>query len=387
MTERRAAVLIVLDGAGAGELPDSAEYGDRGCNTLSNVSRAAGGLRLPNLGKLGLGNITEIIGVRPVPKPSGFHGTMLEASKGKDTTTGHWEMCGVVTRVAFPTFPNGFPPEIIDEFTAISGLEPLGNRPASGTEIIREMGDEHVRTGRPIVYTSADSVFQVAAHEEVISLDRLYEICAKMREKLDSFRVGRVIARPFTGKSGGYTRTAHRRDFSMPPSGRTCLDALKEKGVEVVGIGKIEDIFAGRGLTGSIHSAGNRDCTEDTIRAAREMKRGLVFTNLVDFDMLYGHRKDPRGFAVSLEEFDGALPEIISALSNGDLLIITADHGCDPTIPGTDHTRERVPLIAYSGGRGGDLGERRTFADVGATICDYFGVGFGGGKSFLGEMF
>jgi phosphopentomutase len=369
-------LILVLDSVGIGEMEDAEQYGDKGANTLGNTARAVGGLRLPNLQALGLGNIAEIEGVQRVSKASGHYGKMREASVGKDTTTGHWEIAGLVVSKPFALFPNGFPPEIIEEFKRESGFDILGNIPASGTEIIERLGEEHERTGKLIVYTSADSVFQVAAHEEVVPLEELYRACEVARRILDKWRVARVIARPFVGKKGSYKRTYNRKDFSMKPDDNTLLDILSGAGVPVVGIGKIYDIFAGRGVTTSVHTEGNRDGLLQTERVLREMKRGLCFTNLVDFDMLYGHRRNPEGYARALEEVDAFLPRLMEALGDG-VMFITADHGCDPTAQwSTDHTREYVPLLVWHKGieAGKDLGVRSTFADVGQTIAHIFGT-------------
>jgi len=369
-------LILVLDSVGIGEMEDAEQYGDKGANTLGNTARAVGGLGLPNLQALGLGNIAEIEGVQRVSKASGHYGKMREASVGKDTTTGHWEIAGLVVSKPFALFPNGFPPEIIEEFKRESGFDILGNIPASGTEIIERLGEEHERTGKLIVYTSADSVFQVAAHEEVVPLEELYRACEVARRILDKWRVARVIARPFVGKKGSYKRTYNRKDFSMKPDENTLLDILSGAGVPVVGVGKIYDIFAGRGVTTSVHTEGNADGLLQTERVLREMKRGLCFTNLVDFDMLYGHRRNPEGYARALEEVDAFLPRLMEALGDG-VMFITADHGCDPTAQwSTDHTREYVPLLVWHKGieEGKDLGVRNTFADVGQTIAHIFGT-------------
>lgn len=383
-------IVIVLDGAGVGEMPDAAEYGDEGSNTIGNTARAVGGLSLPNLEALGLGNLADIPGVRPRQDCLAAFGVMLERSKGKDTTTGHWEMMGIITERPFPTYPQGFPPEVIEEFDRAIGRGTLGNYAASGTVIIDQLGEEHLRTGKPIVYTSADSVFQIAAHEETIPVEELYEMCRKARETLTGEHcVARVIARPFIGAPGTFRRTERRRDFSLPPPRPTVLDALKDAGHEVLGIGKIEDIFAGHGLTQAIHIANNAEGIDRTIEGVRSIERGLVFANLVDFDTIYGHRNDPRGFARGLEEFDKRLPEIQAAMEPGDLLIITADHGVDPTTPSTDHSREKVPLLVWKQGMRAciDLGERQTFADLAATVTDIFGLGFRtAGSSFAGAL-
>jgi phosphopentomutase len=370
-------VLIILDGAGIGAMPDAAEYGDEGSNTLVNTARALGGLDLPNLQVMALGNLAPIPGIPPKPDCSASYGVMLEKSKGKDTTTGHWEMAGLITDRPFPTYPHGFPKEVISAFEHAVGREVLGNIPASGTEIIERLGREHIRTGKPIVYTSADSVFQIAAHEDVIPVERLYEMCLKARAILTGeHAVGRVIARPFIGEPGKFIRTDRRRDFSLPPPKPTVLDALREAGHQVIGIGKICDIFADQGLTSCAHITGNLDGIRQTIEAIRSAESGLIFTNLVDFDTLYGHRNDPKGFAHSLREFDDRLPEIQAAMRDDDLLIITADHGNDPTTPSTDHSREMVPLLVWgrSATKGVNLGTRETFADIAATICDLFSL-------------
>lgn len=381
--------LIVLDSVGVGALPDAGQYGDSGSNTLVHTARAVGGLNLPNLGQMGLGNIIEIDGVPPVAKPTAAYGKMAEQSAGKDTTTGHWEIAGLILKRPFPVYPNGFPPGLIEEFEKRIGRQVIGNKVASGTAIIEELGAEHMATGGPIVYTSADSVFQIAAHEEIIPLDELYRICRTARELLTGeHAVGRVIARPFTGQPGAFQRTANRHDFSLEPPGETILDHLKEKGLPVVAVGKIEDIFAGRGITRAVHTKGNPDGIEQTLAAMRYSPAGLVFTNLVDFDMLYGHRNNARGYADALEEFDRRLPEITAALQVEEILIITADHGCDPTTPDTDHTREYVPLLVYGRPVGGgvNLQVRQTFADVAATIAEIFDLKFSRGTSFWPEV-
>lgn len=386
MSEISRAIVIVLDSVGIGELPDAAEYGDAGSATLQHTAEAVGGLNAPNMGRLGLGNIAPILGVPPVDHPEGCFGKMATLSKGKDTTTGHWEMMGVITDPAFPVYPNGFPPNVIAEFEAKTGRGTLGNKPASGTEIIKELGVEHMRTGHPIVYTSADSVFQIAAHEDIIPIDKLYRICEITREMLVApNNVQRVIARPFIGEPGAFVRTERRRDFSLEPTGVTLLDLITQSGGEVIGIGKIEDIFAHRGLTRSNHTGNNRDSIEAVISTIQSGHGTLIFANLVDFDMLYGHRNDARGYACALEEFDAALPRILGALREDDLLVITADHGCDPTTPSTDHTREYVPLLMYGSqiAHGIDLGTRHSLCDLAATIADMLGVS----HQFVGESF
>ncbi|MCS5694751.1 phosphopentomutase [Desulfofundulus thermocisternus] len=381
--------LIVLDSVGIGELPDAERYGDRGSNTLANTARAVGGLNLPNLGRLGLGNILAIEGVPPVEQPLGAYGRMAEASAGKDTTTGHWEIAGLLLERPFPVYPHGFPPEIIESFEKRIGRPVLGNRAASGTAIIEELGEEHIKTGYPIVYTSADSVFQIAAHEEVIPVNELYGMCRVARELLTGpHAVGRVIARPFVGKPGAFKRTDRRRDFSLPPPAPTVLDLLTQNGFSVLAVGKIEDIFAGRGITEAIHTKDNMDGVDRTVACMRRLERGLIFTNLVDFDMLYGHRNNPRGYAAALEAFDRRLPEILSAVSPDEVLIITADHGCDPTTSSTDHSREYVPLLVYGPlvEPGVNLGTRSTFSDVAASVAEFFGLSYPRGTSFVREV-
>lgn len=372
---------LVLDSVGAGAMPDADRYGDAGANTLGNTARAVGGLRMPNLGRMGLGNLTDIAGVPPVAAPDAHFGRMAEASPGKDTTTGHWEMAGVILEHAFATYTDtGFPPGLMDAFARESGFAWMGNHAASGTEIIERLGPEHQRTGALIVYTSADSVFQIAAHEDTVPLERLYHACRVARRLLDPLHVARVIARPFVGAPGAYRRTYNRRDFSMLPPRATVLDHLAVAGVPVVGVGKIHDIFAGRGVTVEVHTEGNTDGLHRTEQALRDLDRGLVYTNLVDFDMTYGHRRDPQGYARALEEVDAFLPRLLEAAGPDALTLICADHGCDPTAAwSTDHTREYVPLIlAHAGigpGGGRDLGVRATFADLGATVAANFGVG------------
>jgi phosphopentomutase len=381
-------VLLVADSVGVGEMPDAAAFGDAGSNTLGNVSRAVGGLRLPTLGRMGIGNVTAVEGVPATASPEAFWGRMAERSPGKDTLTGHWEMMGVPLEEPFAYFPAGFPPGILDPWLAATGAPGLlGNRAASGTVIIEELGEEHRRTGKPIVYTSADSVFQVAAHEETVPLETLYAWCREARRILDPLRVARVIARPFVGGPGSWRRTYHRRDFAMPPPRPTVLEALAGKGVPVVGVGKIPDIFDRRGVTAEVHTEGNEDGLRQTVRLLGELERGFLFVNLVDFDTLYGHRNDPAGYARALEQLDRALPGILAALRPGDVLAVTADHGCDPTTPSTDHSREYVPLLVSGPGRGGGaLGTRGTFGDLGATVAEFFGVAGGPGRSFLADV-
>ena len=386
--DRRRFVVLVADSVGVGSLPDAAEYGDEGSDTVGNVSRAVGGLRLPALGRLGLGHLTEIAGVPPDPEPRGFFGKMAARSPGKDTLTGHWEMMGVVLDRPLALFPHGFPPEILEPWLrATSAPGVLGNRAASGTEIVQELGEEHQRTGRPIVYTSADSVFQVACHEETVPVETLYRWCREARRLLDPWRVARVIARPFVGTPGAYVRTYRRQDFALVPPGRTVLERLSERGVPVVGVGKIGDIYDHRGLAEEVHTEGNADGVRRTVEILGRLERGLLFVNLVDFDMLYGHRNDARGYARALEELDAALPAIQGRLGPTDLLAVTADHGCDPTTPSTDHSREYAPLLVHAPGRGGGpLGVRQSFSDLGRTVADFFGVPAEEGRSFLAEV-
>jgi phosphopentomutase len=386
--DRRRFLILVADSAGCGALPDAREYGDEGSDTIGNTSRAVGGLALPVLGRMGLGNVTAVQGVPPDPAPVGFHGRMAERSHGKDTITGHWEMMGIVLEQGLALFPQGFPPEIVEPFVAATGVPGiLGNKAASGTTIIQELGEEHQRTGKPIVYTSADSVFQVAAHEETVPLETLYRWCQVARALLDPFRVARVIARPFVGTPGRYVRTYNRKDFAIAAPGRTVLERLVDAGIPVHGVGKIPDIFDRKGITDEVHTEGNADGLAKTAALLDRVDHGLVFVNLVDFDMLYGHRNDPRGYARALEELDRALPSLLRKLRPGEICAITADHGCDPTTPSTDHSREYVPLIVHAAGRGGgSLGTRRSFADLGATVADYFGVATEVGTSFLPEL-
>ncbi|MDD2585390.1 MAG: phosphopentomutase [Syntrophomonadaceae bacterium] len=376
----RRAIIIVLDSVGIGETPDSYLYGDEGSYTLQNTALAVGGLELPNLQKLGLGNIAAIEGVPPAASPAASYGKMQEKSRGKDTTTGHWEMMGIVLERAFPTYPEGFPDEVIKEFETLIGRKTLGNIVASGTVIIEKLGREHMETGYPIVYTSADSVFQIAAHEEIIPLQTLYEMCQKARQMLQGEHgVGRVIARPFIGKPGNFTRTANRHDFSLQPD-KNILDYIIAADQEVIGIGKIKDIFAGRGVTESYPTESNQDGVNKLLKVLQKDFTGLIFVNLVDFDQLYGHRNDPPGYARALQEFDIRLPEIMARLNSKDMLIITADHGCDPTTPSTDHSREYVPLLIYGESlcNGSNLGLRESFADIGITVADYLQVSVNG---------
>ncbi len=391
MKKIKRVILIVLDSCGIGELPDAFKYNDQGSNTLGNTAKKVGGLNLPNLEKLGLGNIEPIMGVLPQKSPLACYGKMGELSPGKDSTTGHWEIAGVILKKPFPVYPDGFPEKIIHIFEKAIGIEVLGNKAASGTEIIKELGKEHLRTGKPIVYTSADSVFQIAAHEDKIPVNRLYRFCLIAREILTGENgVARVIARPFEGKLGSFKRTVGRKDFSLPPPEKTILDILKENGNKVIGIGKIEDLFAGRGLSESIHTVDNRHGMERLIEAMKEEKKGLIFINLIDFDMLWGHRNDFKGFAKGLEEFDRRLKEVLDLLKPEDLLIITADHGCDPTTPSTNHSREHVPLLIYGEKikKGIDLGVRKSFSDVAAILAEIFKVpDTGKGESFWRKIY
>ncbi|MBE7554310.1 MAG: phosphopentomutase [Anaerolineales bacterium] len=378
--------LIVLDSVGCGDAPDAAAYGDAGANTLGNISRVVGGLNLPNMGTLGLGNLTEIKGVPPTGAAVGVYGRLTEVSAGKDTTTGHWELAGVILDQPFPTYPQGFPAELMAAYEARIGRKTLGNYPASGTEIIKELGEEHLRTGKPIVYTSADSVFQVATHEEIVPIDELYHLCQVARDLLTGeHAVGRVIARPFVGQPGHFTRTERRKDFSLEPPGDTILDVVKAAGQDVMGVGKIEDIFAYRGLTMSNHTGNNMAGVDAVVEFLALAKEGLIFANLVDFDALYGHRNDPQGYAEALAAFDRRLPEILQTLHDDDVLIITADHGNDPTDASTDHSRERVPILVCGQPikRNCRLGTRTSFSDVAATIADLLGIQWSGpGASF-----
>ena len=387
---KKRVVLIVLDSAGIGAMPDAAAFGDEGANTFGNIRRVRGHLDVPNLYRLGLANIEGSTLPDPVEAPEGAYGRCAEVTHAKDTTSGHWEMAGHSLAVPFRTYPNGFPRELMDRFEAAIGSRTLGNCVASGTAIIEQLGDEHVRTGFPIVYTSADSVFQIAAHEQVIPLDELYRICEIARGMLvDDNLVGRVIARPFLGVSGAYKRTENRRDYALAPFHDTILDALDREGHEVVGIGKIEDIFCHRGVTTVDHTRNNPDGIAATQRFTASGEGSFIFANLVDFDMLYGHRNDVEGYAAALETFDRALPALRAALKEGDILMITADHGCDPTTPGTDHTREYIPLLVCGAHvrPGAALGTRHTFADIGATVYAYLtGKQWSEGVSFLHEI-
>jgi len=387
--------LIILDGVGVGALPDAAQYHDEGSNTLSNTAEKVHGLHLPNLQKLGLGNIIPIEGVPDEKKPIGNFGKAIEISAGKDSTTGHWEIMGLINEQPFPTYPpaDGFPKEIIDTFIEKTGCKGvLGNTAASGTEIINELGEEHLKTHFPIVYTSADSVFQIATHEKIYPLAKLYKMCKIARNEIlvGKHRVGRVIARPFVGdKNGEFKRTGARKDFSVNPPSQTIMDLLKNQGIPVIGVGKIEDLFNFQGITESIHTPHNPEAMDMILSYCEKADRGLIFANLPDFDTLWGHRNNYKAFAGGLEEFDRWLPELIEKVTENDIIIITADHGCDPTTKSTDHSREYIPILVYGKGikSGVDIGVRKTFADIGATIADIFQIqGTGNGTSFWNEV-
>ncbi len=371
-------ILIVLDSVGVGEMPDAAEYGDEGSNTLGNVAKAVDGLSLRHLADLGLGRIIPIQGVPAVDEPKGAWGKMAESSSGKDTTTGHWEIAGLQLAEPFPTYPDGFPADLLEKFCEAIGVSGvLGNKTASGTAIIEELGPEHLQTGHPIVYTSADSVFQIAAHEDVVAIETLYSWCETAREQLRGpHAVGRVIARPFEGEPGGFQRTTRRRDFSLEPTGTTILDSLVANDIPVYGVGKISDIFAGRGISDTLKSHDNMETVDKTLQFMdRSHSSCLIFANLVDFDMLWGHRNDPESYGRGLEEFDARLPELLAAMEDEDMLIILADHGCDPTTSSTDHSREYVPLLVYGSRiQPVDLGVRSTFADVAKTLARFFDI-------------
>jgi phosphopentomutase len=384
----RRAAIVVLDGVGIGEAPDAAKYGDVGSNTLGNLAQAVGGLRLPNLERAGLGCIAPLAGVAAVTQPSAAYGAMAPASAGKDSTAGHWEIAGIHLRRPFPTYPDGFPPDVVDEFSRRTGRGILGNTAASGTAIVEQFGETHQRTGAWIVYTSADSVFQIAAHEDTIPLEELYRACAIAREMLVvPHDVSRVIARPFIGTPGRYERTSHRRDFSIAPPEKTLLDALSESGIARAGVGKVDDLFAGRAITSS-HGADNAEGLGFILSWLRAHSDGLLFANLVDFDQLFGHRNDVSGFHQALRQFDAALPDLLAAMREDDLLFVTADHGNDPTTPSTDHARECVPVLVFGKHvRPASIGRRDTFSDLGATVAEWFGIPFRGrGRSFLSAV-
>ena len=389
----RRVIWIVLDSVGIGEMPDAAAYGDVGSDTLGNMARElaqrGNPLKLPDLCKLGLANIKPLTGLTPDPAPIGSFGKSALASPGKDTTTGHWEMAGIHLEKPFPLFPHGFPPEVMNQFESRIGRNTLGNKAASGTEIIKELGEEHVRTGSPIVYTSADSVFQVAAHEEVIPLFELYKICETAREILRGpYEVGRVIARPFTGEPGHFTRTPNRHDYAVPPPKGMLLDKFAERRVEIYAVGKIFDVYLGRGIRETEKTKSNADGMAKILKAMDELDSGLIFANLVDFDMLYGHRNDVEGYGRALEEVDAWLPSLEAKTTPEDLVIITADHGCDPTTPSTDHSREYVPVLTYGKNArpGVNLGTRATLSDLGQTVAENFGTRIVKGESFLAAL-
>jgi len=384
-------ILIILDACGVGELPDAPQYGDRGAATIPNIADELGGLKMPHSRKLGLGNITRIKGVEPVSCPSAAYGKMAEKSPGKDSTSGHWEIGGIILPQPFPVYPDGFPPDLVSRFERSADVNTIGNIPTSGTEIIQRLGERHLRTGEIILYTSADSVFQLAAHEDVIPLKRLYQICQTARDILQGeHAVGRVIARPFTGRPGRFTRTVNRKDFSLPPPSPTIFDRLTERGIPVIGVGKVYDLLARRGFTRAVKTTINMDVVNKVIAEMKAGEHGVIFANLVDFDMLWGHRNDVGAFGGGLQEFDYRLPEILDLMDERDLLIITADHGCDPTMKdSTDHTREYVPLLAchrqIKCGR--NLGTRETFADIAATLAEIFELTYTfPGKSFMSDL-
>ncbi|MEC0245825.1 phosphopentomutase [Paenibacillus chitinolyticus] len=392
MTTFKRIHLIVLDSVGIGEAPDAAKFDDFDVDTLGHIARERGGLNMPNMAKLGLSNIRPIEGVPAADKPLAYYTKMQEASNGKDTMTGHWEIMGLNIETPFRVFPDGFPDELIGRIEEKTGRKVIGNKPASGTEIIDELGEEHVKTGALIIYTSADSVLQIAAHEDVVPLKELYEICEFCREITleDPYMLGRIIARPFVGEAGSFKRTANRHDYALKPFGRTTMNELKDKGFEVIALGKISDIYDGEGVTKAVRTVSNMDGMDKLVDTLGESFTGLSFLNLVDFDALYGHRRDPQGYGQALEDYDARLPEVFAKLTDEDLLIVTADHGNDPTYRGTDHTREYVPLLVYSprfAGGGKELPLRRTFADIGATVADNFGVTLPAhGTSFLADL-
>lgn len=391
MNEIKRVAVFVLDGVGAGEAPDAAEYGDVGSNSLSNTARVVGGLHLPNMEKFGFGHITPMEGVAAVPDPKGAYGKMTPKSAGKDSVTGHWELMGIYLKEPFPTYPNGFPKEVIDEFTRLTGLEVLGNKAASGTEIIKELGMEHIRTGKPIVYTSADSVFQIAAHEEVIPIEKLYELCEISRQMLvGKHGVGRVIARPFIGTSPeDFQRTSRRHDYPRYADSDNVMDKLVSHGYDVYAAGKIDDLFGNRGITRTNHTTNNVHSMVAAIEFLKEDFEGLLFTNLIEFDQIFGHRNDPEGYATALENFDAEIPNMIENMKDTDILVVAADHGVDPTTASTDHSREYIPLLVFGKPvkEGVNLGIRESFADVGATIAEIFNLPPPEiGKSFLAEI-
>jgi phosphopentomutase len=383
--------LVVMDSVGIGEAPDAAQFGDTGADTLGHIAEQMGGLKMPNMARLGLSNIREIKGVEKAEKPLAYYTKMQEASNGKDTMTGHWEIMGLNIQTPFQVFPDGFPPELISELESRTGRKIIGNKPASGTEILDELGEQHMKTGDLIVYTSADSVLQIAAHEEIVPIDELYRICKIARELTldEKYMVGRVIARPFLGEPGSFKRTSNRHDYALKPFGRTVMNELKDAGYDVISIGKIADIYDGEGVTQSLRTVSNMDGMDKLLQTLDMDFTGLSFLNLVDFDALFGHRRDPIGYGHALEEYDERLTEVLGKLAENDLLIISADHGNDPVHHGTDHTREYVPLLVYSKSmtEGKELAIRETFADVGATVADNFKVSMpANGISFLKEL-
>lgn len=383
-------ILIILDSVGMGALPDADKYGDVGADTIGHVAKFNGGLKLSNMESIGLGSIEGIQNINKVSDALGCYGKFYEASNGKDTVTGHWEMVGVKSEIPLPTYPNGFPAEIIKEFEEKTGRKVIGNKPASGTEILDELGEEQLKTGALIVYTSADSVFQIAAHEDIIPIEELYKYCEIARNMLTGDNaVARVIARPYLGKPGNFSRTSNRKDYALLPPHATALDKLQEAGVKVMAVGKIEDIFSGKGIHSAVHTKDNMDGVDKTLDYMKTEKEGLIFTNLVDFDMKWGHRNDAKSYGKGLEEFDVRLKEIMQNMESDDILFITADHGCDPTYPGTDHTREYVPFLAYGEPlkKGYNLGTKVGFFNMGQTICDIFNSEkIINGDSFLGEI-
>jgi phosphopentomutase len=383
--------IIVMDSVGIGEAPDSDQFGDKGADTLGHIAEKMNGLTMPNMGKLGLSNIREIKGIEKAVKPLAFYTKMMEASNGKDTMTGHWEIMGLNIQTPFRVFPEGFPDELLSELEERTGRKIIGNKPASGTEILDELGEEHMKTGALIVYTSADSVLQIAAHEEIIPIEEQYKICKIARELTldEKYMVGRVIARPFLGEPGNFKRTSNRHDYALKPFDRTVMSELKDGGLDVIAIGKISDIYDGEGVTQSLRTVSNMDGMDKLVETLAMDFTGISFLNLVDFDALFGHRRDPEGYGKALEEYDTRLPEVFAKLKEDDLLMITADHGNDPVAPGTDHTREYVPLLVYSKSmsEGKELPIRETFADLGATVAENFNVKLPNyGKSFLNEL-
>ena len=383
-------IWMVIDSVGIGALPDSQKFGDVNVDTLGNIVRACKGIKIPNMIKLGLANIEGVDSLENIESPIGCYGRCSEVSKGKDTTTGHWEMTGVLVETPFKTFENGFPKDIIEEFERRSNRKVIGNKPASGTAILDELGEQHINTGEVIVYTSADSVFQIAAHEEIVSLDELYKMCEIAREiMMGDNAVARIIARPFIGKPGAFERTSNRRDYSLSPFEDTVLDNIKNSNLDVIGVGKIEDIFNQQGITEAIHTHDNMDGVDQTINYMKKETKGLIFTNLVDFDSKYGHRRDVEGYKNALEEFDARIPEILENMNDDDVLIINSDHGNDPTYKGTDHTREYIPVLVYGKNlkSGLNLGTRNSFADIGATVADILNVEMPKhGQSFKNEI-